>query len=241
MDELIKFDFEEHIVRVILDGDARPWWIAKDVCEVLEIVNTSQAVERLDEDERSMQNIGRQGDSWTINEPGLYTLIIRSNKPEAKKFKRWITHEVLPAIRQNGYYEVPGKILPYEEFNVFSTGRLRISHKIRLLEIAWRIQQLDHSDRIDLMRMYASLARTEKAKSNNVEDFVESCCRVSPECSVPPPDLYGAYLEWCDAQDDVPELTRLDFYDAVKKATGIGRKKLRRRGTKMVLVGIGLK
>lgn len=93
-------------VRTIL-RDGEPWFVAADVCRVLEIKNPAQAVERLDDDERSMQNIGRQGDAYIVNEPGLYTLIIRSNKPQAREFRRWVTHDVLPAIRKTGAYMTP--------------------------------------------------------------------------------------------------------------------------------------
>lgn len=81
-----------------------PWFVAKDVCDVLEIKNTTQAIQKLDEDERTMFNIGRQGETNVVNEYGLYSLILRSRKPEAKQFKRWVTHEVLPTIRKHGAY-----------------------------------------------------------------------------------------------------------------------------------------
>ncbi len=93
-------------VRVI-DQNGDPWWVANDVCAVLGIRNVTQAVAQLDEDERSMFNIGRQGEVNIINEPGLYALILRSRKSEAKAFKRWITHEVLPQIRKTGVYATP--------------------------------------------------------------------------------------------------------------------------------------
>ena len=80
------------------------WFCAKDVCGILEIKNVTQAVKRLDEDERSMFNIGRQGNTNFINESGLYTLILRSDKKEAKPFRKWITSEVIPAIRKTGMY-----------------------------------------------------------------------------------------------------------------------------------------
>lgn len=80
------------------------WFVATDVCRVLDIKNVTQAISRLDEDERSMFNIGRQGNVNVVNEYGLYNLVLSSRKPEAKAFKRWITHEVLPAIRKTGSY-----------------------------------------------------------------------------------------------------------------------------------------
>lgn len=91
------------------------WFCAKDVCGILEIKNVTQAVQRLDEDERSMLNIGRQGNTNFINESGLYTLILRSDKKEAKPFRKWITSEVIPAIRKTGKYEEKKKPLTQAE------------------------------------------------------------------------------------------------------------------------------
>ena len=84
-----------------------PWFVAKDVCDALGISNPTDALKRLDDDERARFNLGRQGEANIVNEPGLYSLILASRKPEAKAFKRWITHEVLPAIRRDGGYISP--------------------------------------------------------------------------------------------------------------------------------------
>ena len=91
------------------------WFCAKDVCGILEIKNVTQAVQRLDEDERSMFNIGRQGNTNFVNESGLYTLILRSDKKEAKPFRKWITSEVIPTIRKTGKYEEKKKPLTQAE------------------------------------------------------------------------------------------------------------------------------
>ena len=101
------FNYEQNKVRaIVLNGE--PWFIAADVCEVLDIQNSTQAVGRLDDDEKAMLNIGLSGgDTNIINEPGLYSLILGSRKPEAKAFKRWITHDVIPAIRKTGAYSTP--------------------------------------------------------------------------------------------------------------------------------------
>lgn len=87
-----------------LNLNGEPWFVAVDVCSVLDLSNPTIAVSRLDEDERAKFNLGRQGDATIVNEPGLYTLVLGSRKPEAKAFKRWITHEVIPAIRKYGGY-----------------------------------------------------------------------------------------------------------------------------------------
>lgn len=95
-------------VRTIMT-DGEPLFIAADVCKALDIKNFTQAVSRLDTDERAMLNIGRQGRTNVVNEYGLYNLVLASRKPEAKDFKRWITHEVIPAIRKHGGYLTPAK------------------------------------------------------------------------------------------------------------------------------------
>ena len=105
-DERFKIFSKENLgsVRTVLLNN-EVWFCIKDVCDILEIKNVTQAVQRLEEDERSMFNIGRQGNTNFINESGLYTLILRSDKPEAKPFRKWITSEVIPAIRKTGKYE----------------------------------------------------------------------------------------------------------------------------------------
>jgi prophage antirepressor-like protein len=101
--QISKFQFSEKEIRVITkDGDL--WFVAKDICEILEIQNTTDALSRLDDDERSRFNLGRQGETNIINESGLYSLVLGSKKPEAKTFKKWVTSEVLPAIRKTGQY-----------------------------------------------------------------------------------------------------------------------------------------
>ena len=106
--------FENHKfgqVRILLLENT-PWFILVDVCKALEIGNPSQAMTRLDEDEKMTLTLneghsGQRGGAQmvnVVNEPGLYTLVLRSRKAEAKQFKRWITHEVLPTIRKHGAY-----------------------------------------------------------------------------------------------------------------------------------------
>ena len=104
MNELKVFENEEFgQMRTVIKKD-EPWFVASDICRALDLSNPSVAVSRLDEDERTKFNLGRQGATNCVNEFGLYSLILASRKPNAKKFKRWITHEVLPSIRKTGGY-----------------------------------------------------------------------------------------------------------------------------------------
>lgn len=99
-----RFDFKGAALRTLIDENGEPWFVAKDVCDILEISNPSDALKRLDDDERSRFNLGRQGETNIVNEAGLYVLVLGSRKPEAHEFKRWVTHEVLPQIRRTGGY-----------------------------------------------------------------------------------------------------------------------------------------
>lgn len=94
-------------IRTVMQN-GEPWFVAKDVCDCLEINNPSQALSRLDDDEKNtiILNEGIRGspEKTVVNEYGLYSLVLSSRKPEAKQFKRWITHEVIPSIRKHGAY-----------------------------------------------------------------------------------------------------------------------------------------
>lgn len=117
MSELSVFNFDTHAVRT-LTRDGEPWFVAADVCEVLTIGNPSLAVNGradregsgLDEDERGIVIVNTpsgEQEMLVINESGLYSLILTSRKPEAKRFKKWVTSEVLPSIRKTGQYAAP--------------------------------------------------------------------------------------------------------------------------------------
>ena len=111
MTDLQNFSFGSLELRVVqISGD--PWFMAKDVCDVLNHSDTSMATKSLDEDEKLVQTLfvsGQNRPVTLINESGLYSLVLRSNKPEAKVFKKWVTSEVLPAIRKHGGYLTPEK------------------------------------------------------------------------------------------------------------------------------------
>lgn len=92
---------------VILDGE--PWFVAKDVCDILGTTNPTMAMDGLEPFERTKFNLGRQGEANIINESGFYTLVLRSRKPIAKPFRIWVTSEVLPAIRKTGKYIAPSE------------------------------------------------------------------------------------------------------------------------------------
>jgi anti-repressor protein len=101
--------FENKPVRVVTRDD-EPWFVATDVCRVLDLENSRQVVRVLDEDEKGVHNLDTLGGVQPltiVSEPGLYKLLGRSRKPEAKRFDRWVRHEVLPSIRKTGSYSAP--------------------------------------------------------------------------------------------------------------------------------------
>lgn len=101
-----------------LNLNGEPWFVAADVCKALELGNPSMTVERLDDDEKGISTIDTLGGKQRmaiINEPGLYSLVITSRKPEAKAFKRWVTHEVIPSIRRTGGYIAGAESMTPEE------------------------------------------------------------------------------------------------------------------------------
>lgn len=107
MNELKVFEFESTRVRTVMIGD-QPWVVAKDICEAMHLSNPTEAVKSVDPDDLTQTEVidamGRSQTANVVNESGLYTLILRSDKPEAKAFKKWVTAEVLPSIRKSGGY-----------------------------------------------------------------------------------------------------------------------------------------
>lgn len=104
MNELQTFTYQDSPIRTVqLDGE--PWFVLKDVCGVLGISNATDVAKRLDADEVTRFNLGSlSGEANVINESGLYNVILRSDKPEARPFRKWVTGEVLPSIRKHGAY-----------------------------------------------------------------------------------------------------------------------------------------
>jgi hypothetical protein len=133
MNPLTKFEFKGRAVRSITK-DGEPWFVAKDVCGTLGIQNTAQAVAALDEDEKGIcqgDTLGGRQNLAIVSEPGLYRLIARSDKPQAKAFLRWVTHEVLPAIRKTGSYHGTPPIPTQDQMCEFALRRLAgINHPV---------------------------------------------------------------------------------------------------------------
>lgn len=137
---LSEFQYGNKPVRTVIDGNGDPWFVAADVCAILDLDQVSRATSRLDDDEKGVttsNTLGGNQQMATINESGLYSLILTSRKPEAKAFKKWITAEVLPALRKTGSYQ----LAPLSEFDM-------MRRQIDMLE-AQRAQLERHETRLD--------------------------------------------------------------------------------------------
>lgn len=155
----LAFNYESLQVRT-LTNDVGIWFILRDICDVLGIVDDKQVYDRLDEDERGRYKTPTPGglqEMRCVNEPGLYDTIIRSNSDKAKPFRRWITHDVLPSIRKQGYYS----LLSDEE----------------LIEVITEKQRIDGSflGKIDKTAIKAKLLKENREKAQADSDLLYLC------------------------------------------------------------------
>jgi len=143
------FVFEGRPVRIIQDASGEPWFVAPDVCRVLEMAEVSSALRTLDPDEKgplTVRTLGGDQMVAGISEPGLYKLMARSRKPEARRFDRWVRHEVLPAIRRDGSYTVALPDDSLEEICLRAMAGLQAAvarQKAELLAAAAQIEELE--------------------------------------------------------------------------------------------------
>ncbi len=140
--EIQTFSFNNATMHTLTDAAGDPWFVAKDVCDILGISNNRDAISQLDNDEKNTvvipDGIPGNPNKAIISEPGLYKLIMRSRKPEAKEFQRWVTHEVLPIIRKHGAYmtqQTLDKALTNPDFLIQLATRLKEEQeKVKALE-----------------------------------------------------------------------------------------------------------
>jgi anti-repressor protein len=143
------FNFENQEVRTLTKDDNSIWFVAKDVCDVLEISNSRQALARVDDDEKDVfliDTLGGKQELSIINESGLYSLILGSRKAEAKAFKKWVTSEVLPSIRKTGSYSLQKQLPKTYAEALLEAGRLALDVEIKealLLEAKPKVEFFD--------------------------------------------------------------------------------------------------
>lgn len=134
--ELQIFNNEEFGEIRTITKDNEPMFCLADVCKALEISNPSKVAQRLDEDERTKLELGRAGETNFITESGLYAVILRSDKPSAKKFRKWVTSEVLPSIRKNGGYIAGQETLSDDELlsKALLVAQNKIAERDKIIE-----------------------------------------------------------------------------------------------------------
>lgn len=132
MNELQIFNNEEfgEVRTVVVNNE--PMFCLADVCRALDIKNATDVAKRLDDDERTRLNLGRQGETNFVTESGLYAVILRSDKPNAKKFRKWVTGEVLPSIRKTGRYGKP--MTTAEKIQLLAQGNEELSGRVEKVE-----------------------------------------------------------------------------------------------------------
>lgn len=179
MSNIINFNYNNHTMRSI-NNDGEMWWVLKDVCDILGISHIKDTVKRLDIDEvgqtEVIDSLGRVQKAYIVNESGLYNVILRSDKPEAKPFRKWVTSEVLPTIRKTGGYVANEDLfintyLSYADENTKNLFRLQLNiinqlnHKIEIDKplVAFAEQISDTTDLIDI-GAYAKLLKKKGLK-----------------------------------------------------------------------------
>lgn len=144
--EIQTFNFNALTLRTLTDENGDPWFVAKDVCDILSLSNATVALQRLDDDELTKFNLGGQhGEVNIISEPGLYRLVMKSRKPEAHEFQRWVVHEVLPTIRRHGIYATEttiDQILADPEFGIRLLTNLK-NERAKRIEAENRVKELE--------------------------------------------------------------------------------------------------
>ena len=205
METLMKFEYQQQEVRTVVKEDGEQLWVAKDVCEVLGISKYRDAIARLDDDQKGTcpvrldRNVGDR-EMAVVNESGLYELIIRSDKPEARAFRKWVTSEVLPALRKTGKYEVPDDLA--RRLQQMALVMYEKDQEIRGLKevIVEKNQELAQRD-LDL-----------KQKQNMLggqQQMVDILCRALGDSDgLNPQQQRERKQQWHDAVQDVPREER---------------------------------
>ena len=145
MNELQIFNNEEFgEIRTVVVND-EPMFCLIDICKALEMSNPTMVAQRLDDDERTKLDLGRAGDTNFITESGLYAVILRSDKPNAKKFRKWVTSEVLPTIRKTGSYSKP--MTTAEKIQLLAQGNEELNERVDMVD--GRVTDLENNMTID--------------------------------------------------------------------------------------------
>lgn len=206
---IVPFCFGDNLVRVIRDAQGNPWFVAKDVCKVLEIEKYRDAVSRLDDDERGSElvdTLGGPQEMSTISESGLYALVFRSRKPEAKAFSKWVRSEVLPAIRKTGKYDTPGarKCRQFPDDLPEEARRVPPRLRQRIWQDAIQTARLDGGGSEEARQWFAWLCKLNgygrADKGNNlIVAFMDECLVEEKGARAKASKIYEAFTNWWKA------------------------------------------
>jgi prophage antirepressor-like protein len=212
---LINFEFNSILVRVFKDEEGTPWWVAKDVCKVLGIIwKGSHSLGPLDEDEKGTTKVRTPGGNqelFTVNESGLYALIFKSRKPEARSFRKWITSDVLPQFRKTGRYEMPGVSMMDEDAKKSNMIHYSVSglcqEADKFLGGKAALKALNYftgmpvDDLMDELEAQKESAQPNAVSKNQVNPtvvaFVNTHCVLAEGAEVRKANLYTAYVDYC--------------------------------------------
>lgn len=213
--QLTPFVFEDALVRVQMDENGNPWFVAKDVCNVLELGNVTEATRGLDDDEKKQLDtniinpeVGGRG-TILISESGLYSLIFRSRKPEAKRFRKWVTSDVIPSIRRTGSYTMPTasnasfqrRAMLAQLENMPEEGKhLRPHVRSKLLWCAMKAAEMDNTGTEGVVQNFSMFCRLVGEAPFSLEGqmhaFVEECLEVAPGARTRAQNIYTALRSW---------------------------------------------
>lgn len=207
-----------------IQQNGEPWFVGKDVADILGYSNTPKAIrDHVDDEDKLTERIvlsGQNREVAIINESGLYSLILSSKMPKAKEFKRWVTSEVIPAIRKTGKYEAMAQAVPVNDEPATDFTQLEFDQRIRIaaiiascrrerLPLVAKVLSLDLEGMVPLMP--AHITEAEQAAYQYISSVYESL-----ERDTPIQYFYSAYTKWCMEQNLLP-LTKYGVTKVLKK------------------------
>lgn len=219
MPNLTPFVFEDALVRVKSDENGNPWFVAKDVCNILDLDSSNISRQGyLDDDEKglySIQTLGGFQDMLIVSESGLYSLVFRSRKPEANRFRKWVTGVVLPSLRKTGFYAMPQNASLPENSLRFELEELpdevkRLPPRMRerclgLALQAGRLVQLPslcdvHNLFLDYCRIVAG-ERANYQHNCSAREFIQTCLQPMPGSQLSFKTIWHSCLAWCKSEN----------------------------------------
>lgn len=200
---VVPFYFQSHEVRTII-VDSEPWFVAKDVCDILGLGNATKALNKVPAHHIALNSIqGKRGkyEVNTVSEPGLYRLILRSDKPQAEPFMEWVTAEVLPTIRKTGAYSLKNSKTGHATMRGhIAPGNLDIRYTMDLSKVVMRPTRtgIELLERLTGIPLTDILPPDPQTGSDLVAGFVEQCLVIVPDNGGREQlsNVYQRFLRW---------------------------------------------